>query len=758
MSEASVAAADPQVPYQSVGAIAVRDTNVIGQPMPPGMGFPAGPAESAADGGIDGRRVLHAVRRRWLPAVVLGTLAATAIGIPTWLLMPRGFEAVVWLRIRDKGGMLGGGRDALEYEAYRKTQLQLLKSPLVLNSALRRPGISSLKTITDEDDPVTWLAKALDPHVQAESEVLQLKLRAPLAEDAAKILNAVTQCYLDDIVNKDRQERLGRRDMLEKKYKENQTELRSRRETFNELARTLGTRDSTEVATQRSLLLDHLGTLRSTVVTAERDLNMIDTELAVLGMAKASDGDAEGETEAAEEEIVSDELVELMLSREADVSELEDQLAALTTAILSQSERSARGLNEPAVKRMRVQRDQVARQIDALKEKLRPQVLEMLSQSGGAIQSTGGAVGGRTAPSAAVLKVRREALVRTIESTRKELEQVTKEVTMLGQANADIEVRKGEIEQLQRVTDQIGLQLESTALDLTAPPRVTLLEEASVPESADFLRRVFLTALASAAGLVLGAGSVILVEYMRNRLSAAEEVPRRAGVRLIGTLPWVGKTKKGRANEYRLAESIDSIRTLVLQGGRESPKVIMVTSPAEREGKSSVAANLAASIARADKRTLLLEGSLRNPSVHAALQLDPSTPGMAELLRGETTGNEVIQPTAIDGLFAVASGAVDYAAINALSRPELGRILQGFRDSFDHVVIDAGPVLAYADTLLIGQGCDVTLLAVMRDVSSVAAISAAVDRLRSAGVRVLGCVVSGTPEATPKAWSQRLPA
>jgi len=73
-------------------------------------------------------------------------------------------------------------------------------------------------------------------------------------------------------------------------------------------------------------------------------------------------------------------------------------------------------------------------------------------------------------------------------------------------------------------------------------------------------------------------------------------------------------------------------------------------------------------------------------------------------------------------------------------------------------VIDAGPVLAYADTLLIGQGCDVALLSAMRDVSSVAAISAAVDRLRSAGVRVLGCVVCGTPEATPKAWSQRLPA
>ena len=319
-------------------------------------------------------------------------------------------------------------------------------------------------------------------------------------------------------------------------------------------------------------------------------------------------------------------------------------------------------------------------------------------------------------------------------------------------------MRKGEIEQLQRVTDQIGLQLESTALDLTAPPRVVLLEEASVPESADFITRIFLTGLASLVGLVLGGGGVILYEYMRNRLSSAEEVPQRAGVRLIGTLPWVGKTRKGRANEYRLAESVDSIRTLVLHGGRESPKVIMVTSPGEREGKSSVAANLAASIARADKRTLLLEGSLRNPSVHAALQLDPATPGMGELLRGETTLNEVIQPTAIDGLFAVTAGNVDYAALNAYSRSEFGRVMQGFRDSFDHVVIDAGPVLAYADTLLIGQRSDITIISAMRDVSNVAAITAAVDRLSSAGVRVLGCVVCGTPDSASKSGSRRLPA
>ena len=75
---------------------------------------------------------------------VLGRLA----GILTFLFLPRGFEAVAWLRVRDKSGMYGSGigRDNAEYEAYRKTQVQLIKSPLVLMAALRRPGINPPST------------------------------------------------------------------------------------------------------------------------------------------------------------------------------------------------------------------------------------------------------------------------------------------------------------------------------------------------------------------------------------------------------------------------------------------------------------------------------------------------------------------------------------------------------------------------------------------------------------------------------------
>ncbi|RLT17638.1 MAG: hypothetical protein DWI27_06195, partial [Planctomycetota bacterium] len=180
-------------------------------------------------GGIDYRRAWHAFRRRWLPATALALALASIAGILTWVFLPKGFESVAWLRVRDKSGMfgVGGGRDNAEYEAYRKTQVQLIKSPFVLTSALRRPGISSLSTLNAEDDPVGYLMRNIQVSAPMESEVVQVRMRGEDAKEVTQIVNAVASAYLTDVVNKEKSERLNRRDMLERKYKENMAEVRS---------------------------------------------------------------------------------------------------------------------------------------------------------------------------------------------------------------------------------------------------------------------------------------------------------------------------------------------------------------------------------------------------------------------------------------------------------------------------------------------------------------------------------------------------
>ena len=684
-------------------------------------------------GGIDYRRAWHAFRRRWLPATALALALASIAGILTWVFLPKGFESVAWLRVRDKSGMfgVGGGRDNAEYEAYRKTQVQLIKSPFVLTSALRRPGISSLSTLTTEDDPVGYLMRNIQVSAPMESEVVQVRMRGEDPKEVTQIVNAVAQAYLSDVVNKEKSERLNRRDMLERKYKENMAEVRSSLDTYNNLAKTLGTADTAEVATQRSLLLDHLGTLRAQLNQTQRDLTLIDAELAIM--------DAKDRGEISLEQSVPEETVDAMLLRDPQFAEFRERLSAIEESMAYQAERSARGGNDPAVKRLEAMRDAMMRRLEDRKEELRPQIVGQL-----AMDSTNRRTGA-AAESPVVLRMRREILAQQLEQTTKDFDKVASEVKTLGAANADLMARKQEIEQLMKVTDQMGVQLNATEIDVNMPNRVELIEEASVPEGSDELFRSMLSALAALGGLVLGGGSVVLFEYLRDRVSIPEEVSQRVGLRVIGTVPQISRSRK-RANDGHVAECVDGIRAVISQTGREAPKVILVTSAVEHEGKTTFAAQLAASLARSGKRTLLLDGDLRHPNAHLALGLDLRA-GLPELLRGEISPDEAVQPTAIDGLFAITGGVCDYAAITALSRPETAALLKSLRDSFDHVVIDAGPVLAFADVLLLGQLSDLAIVATMRDVSRMPQVTSAVDRLRSVGIRVLGTVVNGVSDS-----------
>jgi len=726
-------AAGPAGP--SAGTLAVRNGSLAQrQPLPD---YPMGPLQPSGGGehaavGIDYVRAIHALRRRWLSATTLGLLLAALAAVPAWIFMPRGYEAVAWLRVRDKGGMLSRGRDTAEYESYKKTQLQLMKSPYVLQASLRKPGIEGLETLREAGtDPIDWLSRALVVSAAPESEVVQVRLRGKQADDVAKILNAVITSFLDDIVNKDRIERLGRRDALEKKFKENMTELRTRRETLNNLARTLGTRDSSEVATQRGLLMDHLNTLRGLLVQTQRDITAIDAELWIA--------DARASGEISPEDTVPEAMIEATLARDPQIVELTNRLAGLEEALSFQENRSARSGSEPAVRRLRAQGQELLVRLEKRSEELRPAIVSQLMTE---------AVG-RRSETPVVLKKRREMLAKTLEDTSKEFDKLSKEVTELGKANADMDARKVELEHLQRVTDQIGIELESTAIDLNMPNRVTLIEPAGVPRGNDRLFRLLLTMMAGMAGLTLGGGVIVLREYLRDHVNVADDISRRVGVRVLGTFPQVSRLRKGRDFGAVLAESGDAIRTLIAQTGREAPKVILVTSAVESEGKTTFAAQLAASLARADKRTLLLDGDLRHPGAHVALELELRT-GLPELLRGEVGNDEVVQPTSIEGLYAVTGGACDYAAISALSRPELARILQGFRDSFDHIVIDGGPVLDVSDSLLLGQQSDAVILSTMLDVSRVPQVNAAVDRLMSVNLRLLGVIVHGGIVAPPR--------
>jgi capsular exopolysaccharide synthesis family protein len=242
-------------------------------------------------------------------------------------------------------------------------------------------------------------------------------------------------------------------------------------------------------------------------------------------------------------------------------------------------------------------------------------------------------------------------------------------------------------------------------------------------------------------------------EFRARRVSTVDEVVDGLGLSLVGTVPHVlaydryGQhlgTSATLGWQSILAESVDSARTMLLHLARtENLRTVMVTSAVGGEGKTSLISQLAASFARAGRRTLLIDADLRRPSLHRLLNV-PAGPGLSELLGGSATLADTLQATPADRLFIIPAGQATEQARQWLALDRLGPILDALKEHFDFVLIDSAPVLPVNDTLLIGQAVDGVIFAVLRNVSQLPKVYAAYQRLTSLDIRVLGAVFNGT--------------
>jgi capsular exopolysaccharide synthesis family protein len=188
--------------------------------------------------------------------------------------------------------------------------------------------------------------------------------------------------------------------------------------------------------------------------------------------------------------------------------------------------------------------------------------------------------------------------------------------------------------------------------------------------------------------------------------------------------------------------------TVLLHGPRmDGARVVMVTSAGGGDGKTTLASHLAASLARAWRKTLLIDGDLRNPAQHEQFD-QPLDPGLCEALRGEAEFDDVVKPTPVSRLWMMPAGKLDAHALQALAQDGVCGVFDRLKEQYDFIVLDTSPVLPVPDALLFGQQADAVLLSVMRDHSRIPAVYQANQRLESLGIRVLGAVVIGEKTET----------
>ena len=196
------------------------------------------------------------------------------------------------------------------------------------------------------------------------------------------------------------------------------------------------------------------------------------------------------------------------------------------------------------------------------------------------------------------------------------------------------------------------------------------------------------------------------------------------------------------------SEAYRTLRTNLLYTYADvPPKVIVLTSPGQEEGKSATCANLGVMLAQAGKSTLILDCDLRKPTIHRFFGL-PNVRGVVDSLVGEFSLQEVWQE-ALLGLKVITVGPLPPNPAELLDSRRFAEFLAQLRTKFDHVLVDTPPIELVSDPAIVAAQGDGVLLVFDAQNTRKGGVQRAVRRLDAVGATVLGTVMNN---AKASAW------
>jgi polysaccharide biosynthesis transport protein len=726
----------PAAPGQT-GSTATQ-TSIFLPPMMQGMdqGPPLPSALNAAPNAVT---LMRAFQRRWPLAIGAGLLAALLTALAVFFVMPPLYVASYTVKInsaRQTMTALGDRTDDVDFSIFKGSQQALASSrPVIVRALETREGgrfIKDLGIVVNSGQPIEWLERAIKTEFHPKApEYMTVKLGADQPEEVTLLVSALGKALIAENEGNQETEHNAQIEKTRKKAMDLQTEIGHKRTRLNDqIKAALGVdgfnqskkieqlneafRDTRKSLAEKRIeiagLQERIDKLENRLkhpdaaVPASSIKDLLRQELgaeAYLKRVAAAESNYQDAIARVNGEVKNSFIQPYLREKEAAAKALADyqrsQLPALT-----QKWREKEAVE--AALQLTKYRDELAaltvqeKQLDDNRQRLDSEILTYLPKN---------------LPPAVV------SLQNEIDSYDKALNDVLKQISLM-RAN-------------------------------TNQPRVTILQDAIMPNGKDASRQLKIAGAGSIGMFLLTVLGVSFLEFRSRKITSADEVKRGLGLNLIGLVPALPEKERtpgaqAKLDPYwqnQLMESVDTIRTMLLHSARSNnTRVIMVTSAVGGEGKTSLASQLAASLARAWKKTLLIDGDLRNPVAHKLFDV-AQEPGFSEVLRGELTASEAVRSTPLSRLWVLSAGHWDSHAVQALAQDNVRNMLEELKQQYDFIVLDSCPVLPVADSLLLGQNVDGVLLTVMRDVSRSPAVYAAQQRLESLGIKVLGAVVIG---------------
>ncbi len=261
--------------------------------------------------------------------------------------------------------------------------------------------------------------------------------------------------------------------------------------------------------------------------------------------------------------------------------------------------------------------------------------------------------------------------------------------------------------------------------------------------------------MAAVIGLMLGLGLAFLFEYLDNTFKSPEEVEQFLKIPLLGVV--LAHTVKGRRakdvdkkeelislKEPRssVSESYRGIRTRILFSIAETqPKIILMASATEQEGKTLTSANLAVIMAKTGSRVLLMDCDMRKPRLNRIFGVDREK-GVSNVLVGDCSFADAVQETEITNLHLIPCGHIPPNPSELLGSRAMRELLTTLSNDYDRILIDSSPVSAVTDAVVLSKIVDGVVLVVQANRTEREVVRRSVDQLVAVNAQMLGVILN----------------
>jgi capsular exopolysaccharide synthesis family protein len=677
--------------------------------------------------------ITHGLRRKWLIVVTLGAVCAGGAGFVVWSLTADSYTAKATLKI---GGGLKDAGSEREMDVFKANQQETVYQPEVIDAALALPTVSSLRIVKDQGlDVAQWLRSLLRVSFRDKSEYMEISFSCEDRTAALTIVDAVAAKYQEvtERFAADREEH--RRVNLAHSTLEIQQKLEDKHQQLGLYGNPAGGDLSANLTDDQRLAVARLSSV-------ERELFEVGLEIGTLEIDQKALLTSVPSPESPAAGAAGDPEQELLLASDKQIEVLRRQIAIAERRIEGYATTLAPGVAQQYALNDRKQIERlegriVERREAHLKElQMRRRLAESVGRQ-------------KLADQIAELRQREEVLKASRDELKAAIPADTGSSIKRYLIQAEIETLESLLNSLSLENERVGLEHQSLANRVQRNPAV-------VPYTGDKSGRLIKCGAAGGFAWMLAAACIVGWDVRRRRLNSIADVTHELGMPLIGTLPLLKRSRSGaQASSNRLSEAVDGIAATLLCGneGRHR-QVVQVSSASPGEGKSTLAANLATSLSAAGRNVLLVDFDLRRPMLHRVYQLELG-PGVSEILTGSARLDEALQPTSGNRLVLLSAGHWREKGLGALTDARIEVLFQECRSRFDFVIVDTSPILPVVDGRLASRHVDGVIFSLLRDVSEIPKVAAAVQMLESFGAPIMGGVMIGSSQDVYYGYAHR---